>query len=222
MSRLDARLGIGCCLVLRVATIALLSSFGCTAVSIDRTPVPSSSTDLGGLALVKPTHETMIFCQRAADRLGWPAPCPSLLPAHNLFSNTELCKVCLSDGLFLIQEVFQGSSTYIGMPQTDGSVSHVGHLNIWSIPRGKLDAAGLGCRARGRTAGTVHVRGEVAQWVTCPADRNPPQDSGHVLLKWSVAGIVYAVSVHTDTPVNRSLALFIAQHLVLVEPSGKS
>jgi hypothetical protein len=91
--------------------------------------------------------------------------------------------VCLPDGLFLIEEVFRGPTSYVGMPQTDDSVSHVGHLNIWSIPRAKLDAAG-------------------------------------VMLEWSVAGIVYAVSVHTDTPVNRSLALFIAQHLVLVEPSG--
>jgi hypothetical protein len=202
--------------------IALLSSFGCTAGNTDRMPVPSSSPDLGGVTLVKPTPETLIFCQRAADRLGWPLPCPSLLPAHHLFENTELCKACWRDGLFLIQEVFRGPSSYIGMPQTDGSVSHVGHLNIWSIPRGKLDAAGLGCRARGKTEGTIDVRGEAAQWVTCPADRNPPQDSGHVMLEWSVAGIVYAVSVHTDTPVNRSLALFTAQHLVLVEPSGKA
>jgi hypothetical protein len=130
--------------------------------------------------------------------------------------------VCLPDGLFLIQEVFQGPSSYIGMPQMNGSVSHVGHLNIWSTPRGTLDAAGLGCTARGRTAGTIDMKGNTAHWVTCPADRNPPQDSGHVMLEWSVAGIVYAVSVHTDSPVNRSLALFISQHLVLVEPSGKA
>ncbi len=29
------------------------------------------------------------------------------------------------------------------------------------------------------------------------------------MLEWAVAGIVYAVSVHTDSPVNRSLALLI-------------
>ncbi|MGZ5288803.1 MAG: hypothetical protein ACXWZU_12205 [Actinomycetota bacterium] len=63
--------------------------------------------------------------------------------------------------------------------------------------------------------------GHPAQWVTCPDNRNPPQDSGHVMLEWTEAGIVYAVSVHTDTPVNRRLALFLAQHLVLVEPSGE-
>jgi hypothetical protein len=212
----------GRCLVLRAAMIALLSGLGCTAPSNDRTPVASSSPDVGGITLLKPKPEILHFCQRAANRLGWPVPCPSLLPAHHLFSNTELCKACLPDGIFLIQEVFQGPPSYVGMPQIDGSVSHVGHLNIWSTLRGTLDAAGLGCTARGRTGGTIEVRGEAAQWVTCPAVRNPPQDSGHVMLEWSVAGIVYAVSVHTDSPVNLSLALFIAQHLVLVEPSSEA
>ena len=104
------------------------------------------------------------------------------------------------------------------MPAANGSASEVGHLNVWSVPRGSVRADGLGCADRGRASETTDVNGMTARWIACHAGRNPPQDSGHIVLQWSDAGIVYAVSVHTDTPANRSLALFVADHLVLVEP----
>jgi hypothetical protein len=107
------------------------------------------------------------------------------------------------------------------MPTSGGFASEVGHLNIWSIPRRTLDTAGLGCAAKGRPAGATDVNGVAARWIDCPADRDPPQDSGHIVLEWSNEGIVYAVSVHTDTAVNRRLALFIAEHLVMVGRQGR-
>jgi hypothetical protein len=177
-------------------------------------PVVSSSPTIGGLTLVKPTSEVRRYCQAAADRLDRAILCPSLLPADSLFPST----CCLNESIFLIQEVFQGPPSYVGMPAADGSASDVGHLNIWSIPRGTLDAAGLGCPAKGRLVGTTDVNGAAARWIACPAGSDPPQDSGHILLQWSDSGIVYGVSLHADTPANRRLALFIAEHLVIVEP----
>ena len=179
-------------------------------------PVASSSPTIGGVTLVKPPSEVERYCQATADRLDRAILCPSLLPANPLFPST----CCLNERIFLIQEVFQGPPSYVGMPAGDGSASDVGHLNIWSIPRRTLDTAGLGCTARGRLVGTTDMNGAAARWIACPAGSNPPQDSGHVLLQWSDSGIVYEVSVHTDTPVNRRLALFIAEHLVFVEPQG--
>jgi hypothetical protein len=223
MSRLDAGLGTGRCLLLLVATIALVSALGCTSASPDptppvsSTPVVSAPANVGGLTMVKPTSEIQRYCQAAANRLDRAVPCPSLMPGDPYFPDT----CCLARSIFLIQEVFQGPPSYVGMPDNDGSASDVGHLNIWSIPSGRLDGAGLGCTARGRTGGTTEVMGNQAQWVTCPDAGDPPQDSGHVMLEWTESGIVYAVSVHTDTPVNRRLALFLAQHLVLVEPGGE-
>ena len=206
--------------VLRVATVLLLSGIGCTAEGTIPTSAASSSSTAGVVTLEEPRPEILRFCQRGADRLGWPVPCPGLLPAHHLFANTELCRICLAKGIFLLEEVFEGPPSYVGMPDMDGSTSNVGHLNIWSVPRERLDAARLGCPARGRAGATVEVGGEVARWVICPAVRDPPQDSGHVMLEWSVGGIVYAVSVHTDSREDRRLALLIAQSLVFVEPGG--
>ena len=202
--------------------IAVVSNAGCTSASSDPTPVMSSgpvvpaSTTIGGVALVTPTSEVERYCQAAADRLDWAILCPSLLPVDPYFPDT----CCLARSIFLIQEVFKGPPSYVGMPDTDGSASDVGHLNIWSIPSGTLDTAGVGCTANGSPGGTIDMNGAAARLIACPAGRNPPQDSGHIVLQWSEAGIVYAVSVHTDTPVNRRLALFVAEHLVIVEPQG--
>jgi hypothetical protein len=201
------------------------SSLGCTAGGSDRTPrvsstsvVPTTSANVSGVALVKPRSDVSTYCQEAADRLNRPILCPSLLPADPYLPENQPCGVCLRQGYFLIDEVFQGPPSYVGMPTAGGSTSGVGHLNIWSSPRGTIDTAGLGCVTKGGPTGTIDLDGTNARWIACPAGRDPPQDSGHIVLQWSDEGIVYAVSVHTDTPVNRRLALFIAEHLVCVEP----
>jgi hypothetical protein len=211
--------GIACCLIIVVGGLA------CTGDGSDLTPrvssesvVSTTTANVGNVALVKPRSEISTYCQEAADRLDRPILCPSLLPADPYFPEYELCRVCLRQGNFLIDRVFQGSPSYVGMPSADGSASDVGHLNIWSTPRETLDTVGLGCTRGGRPSGTIDLNGTIARWIACPAGRNPPQDSGHIVLQWSAAGIVYAVSLHADTPLNRSLALFIAKHLVLVEP----
>jgi hypothetical protein len=207
--------------------LIVASSLGCTGDGPDRTPrvssesvAPTTPANVSGVALVKPRSEVSAFCQEAADRLDRPILCPSLLPADPYFPENELCRACLRQGYFLIDEVFQGPPSYVGMPAADGSASAVGHLNIWSTPRGTLDTVGFGCIAKGRPSETIDLNGTTARWIACPAGSDPPQDSGHIVLQSSDVGIVYAVSVHTDTPVNRRLALFIAEHLVRVEPRG--
>lgn len=55
-----------------------------------------------------------------------------------------------------------------------------------------------------------------AVWVICPENKNPPQDSGHLMLQWAEAGMTYAVSLHTDTQANRELAVAIARNLDFV------
>ncbi|HXF71321.1 MAG TPA: hypothetical protein VNO79_01755 [Actinomycetota bacterium] len=120
-----------------------------------------------------------------------------------------------------MQEVFRGPATYSGIPASDGSPSNIGHLNIWSSPVERVDLAGLGCEGHEREVGTTEVAGHPAEWIVCPEDGIPPQDSGHVILRWREGGIMYAVSVHRNSAVNRGLALEIAQHLVLVNPADR-
>jgi hypothetical protein len=201
--------------------IVVFGGVGCTSVTSEPTPDMSgavvwSSPTIGGVTLVKPTSEVQRYCRAAADRLDRAILCPSLLPADPFFPST----CCLNKRIFLIQEVFQGPPSYVGMPAADGSASDVGHLNIWSIPRPTLDTAGLGCTAKGRPVGTTDVNGAAARWIACTTGSDPAQDSGHILLQWQDSGIVYGVSVHTDSPVNRRLGLFIAEHLVIVEPQS--
>jgi hypothetical protein len=203
----------------------------CTRASVPQSPLVSTPSQVGGITFVSPSPQMLKFCQIGANQLRRPVPCPGLLPAHPLFRDTELCTGrdqqlggpgCFRDGAFLIQEVFRGPASYSGIPDSDGAPSNVGHLNVWSTPEGTIHAAGLGCEDRGRTVGTAEVDGLPAVWLSCPEDVDPPQDSGHIVIRWSDAGFVYAVSVHTDNPVNRTLALAIAQSVVLVQPESRS
>lgn len=118
-----------------------------------------------------------------------------------------------------MQEVFEGPAGYAGMPASDGSISNIGHLNIWSSPIRKIDDAGLGCQGNERTVGTTEVAGQTAEWIVCPENGIPPQDGGHVILEWLDDRVENAVSLHRDSAVNRRLTVAIAQHLVFVTPS---
>jgi hypothetical protein len=118
-----------------------------------------------------------------------------------------------------MQEVFQGPPEYAGLTASDGSISNIGHLNIWSASIAKIDDAGLGCQGNERTVGTTEVAGQTAEWIVCPENGIPPQDSGHLILEWRDDRIENAVSLHRDSAVNRRLTVAIAQHLVFVSPN---
>jgi hypothetical protein len=221
------RVVLGRPLILLIS-LALCSPPGAAPSGPTSGPAPIES---GNIDLVAPAAEILRFCHVAANQLDRAVPCPTLVPAHWLFPHTEVCTGndqelggpgCFRGSAFLMQEVFRGPASYSGMPDSDGSPSNIGHLNIWSSPRRTIDTAGLECKAQRRTVGTTEVDGRPAEWVDCPEKGIPPQDSGHIILEWSEQGIVYAVSLHRDSPVNRGLALTIAQHLVLVKPRNSS
>lgn len=206
-----------------VLLLAQLATSGCTAATPpSESPSPSSSIGevvVGGVRLAPVSDETLSFCEAAASRLGRDVLCPTLLPSSHLFPETELCEGCLREGRFGISQEFNGPPGYVGVPDTGGSPSEVGHLNIWSIPVGKFAASGLGCPA-GTTDGIEDLGGVVAEWVVCPSNSQRLQDSGHVLLQWSDDGVLSAVSIHTDGAANRALVLAIAEHLDRVMAEG--
>ena len=206
--------------------LAVSCSLGGSSPAI-QTP-PSTESVIGSISLEAPRLAIRRFCQIAANELERPVPCPTLLPASPLFPNTELCTGrdrrlggpgCFRGGAFLMEEVFEGPGEYAGMPTSDGSISNIGHLNIWSGPIGKIDDAGLGCQGNEQTAGTTEVAGQAAEWIVCPENGIPPQDSGHVVLELHDDRIANAVSLHRDSAVNRRLAVVIAKHLALVSPN---
>lgn len=190
---------------------------------------PRTPNEHETVRLVTTRPAVLRFCQIGANQLGRPVPCPTLVPAHPLSPDTELCvgadtqlggPGCFRGGAFLMQEVFVGPDSYEGLVANDGSVSNIGHMNIWSSEPTIVGEAGLGCRGHGEEVGKTVVRGHPGVWVSCPENRLPPQDSGHVMLQWLDDGILYTVSLHRDSAANRLLTLAIARHLVLVHPRG--
>jgi hypothetical protein len=181
-----------------------------------------------GVRVVAAKRAFVRFCRIGSRKLQHPVLCPTLVPAHDISPSvtTELCvgsdgriggPGCFRGDIFLIQEVFQGPTGYLGLDQ-----SSVGHLNVWASPRAQITIARLGCERFGRRAGTVQVRGHFGTWVLCPEDAGPLQDRGHVLLRWEEDGLINAVSLHGHSALNRRLALVIAQHLVEVRAKTHS
>jgi hypothetical protein len=216
----------------RRASIWLLILGACTGPrggAENRSAVSSPSVSVGVIESVRlepPSPEILRFCKIAAHELGRPIYCPSLLPANPLLP-AELCRGsdtrlggqgCFRGGAFLMQEVFEGPSSYEGIPASDESASNIGHLNIWSSDPATIDAARLGCERHGSVVGKGSVRGLPAIWVYCPEGQFPPQDSGHIMLQWLQNGVLCTVSLHSDSEENRRLALAIAENLRKIKP----
>lgn len=101
---------------------------------------------------------------------------------------------------------------FVGPPGYAGSGEGAGHL--WFLAfratRSKLGE----CERPRRLRGRVVVVGTRARWLACPPGSE--LNSGHVLLEWRLRGVVYAVSVHRVSPLNRRLAVVLARHVRLV------
>ncbi len=53
-------------------------------------------------------------------------------------------------------------------------------------------------------------------WVECGDGSS--MNSGHVLLRWTKGGVIYAVSLHGHTSVNRDVELAIALSIEYLDP----
>ncbi len=174
------------------ALLAVISGSACNQPdSITTSPRSSAPVrtpvEEGGVSLIPARSGVGRFCQVAADQLHFPIACPTLVPAHALFRGTELCTGkdgrlggpgCFRGGAFLIQEVFEGPPDYIGMSDSDGLPSNIGHLNVWASPSDNIPQAGLSCSNGESRSSTTQVLGQSVSWILCPEEARPPQDGG--------------------------------------------
>ena len=145
-------------------------------------------------------------CRRAAHRLSVPIYCPTSVPAG--WAPAHVCAGC--NGTFSATGWFPAPHGYVGQPG-----EHTGHFTVWAAPRAKIRQGYVGC-PDGTASGTTRVGGHAAVWVVCPSGSS--LDAGHVLLRWPRDGWLYAVSLHTDTAVNRNLLRRIAASMAVVQP----
>ena len=107
-----------------------------------------------------------------------------------------------------------------GFIESHGSTGQNGnHLFVLEARAGReRTLAFLGCEGRQDVEPTA-VRGQAAQWIHCRGGET--LNAGHVMLVWIEDGVRYVVSLHSDTPTNRSIAAAVAGRLKPVRPPGQ-
>ena len=143
-------------------------------------------------------------CRRAARRLDVAIYCPTRVPVR--WSPLRVCAGC--NGTFSATGWFPAPRGYVGQPGES-----TGHFTVWAAPPAKIRQGYVGC-LNGTRSRSTRVGGHTAVWVVCPPGST--LDGGHILLRWSQNGWLYAVSLHTDTAVNRNLLRRIAARMTLV------
>jgi hypothetical protein len=192
-------------------------------------PGPPGSQVVAGVYLLPTGHDDVGACHRAARRLGFVVPCPGLLPAglslvsgcptedrQDLGGGKECAYIGEQFRQFVFESRFDAAAGYEGVGPM------VGHLFIAAVrsttPMGGSVPISVSCR--GDTGVDVEpgpvILGEAAVWVTCPDGSG--QDSGHIVLAWSIRDVAYEVSLHGHNQTNRDIDLLIASHLQFIQP----
>ncbi len=175
---------------------------------------------VAGVELVPASARVCRQCQTAADWVGYPVPCPRLLPrgAHP----TTL-------GWPVAELGFISASTAGGQRWALGSIEfpasrRVGHLTLQASPRPIRDATRF-VDAQGWTRsapmlplrGSVRVNGWNARFVD--AEKAESFSQHHVVLMWTVGGHSYGIAFHGRDRGTYALDLAIARATTLVLPT---
>jgi hypothetical protein len=137
-------------------------------------------------------------CSRAARRLKVAVYCPTRVPAR---WSPRICAGC--NGTFSATGWFPAPKGYVGQPG-----EQTGHFTVWAAPPRLIREGYVGC-TNGTRSGHLRLARFRMVWITCP--EGSTLDSGHIVLQWSRGRWTYALSLHTDTPPNRSILRTVAR-----------
>jgi hypothetical protein len=172
-----------------------------------RAPTPRHDIRIDELYLVPAQRGLRRYCRTLSARARLPVPCPTLVPAPN--DSVVDCggaAPCATPGRVVLEGNFVGPPGYVG------SGEGAGHLWFFASTSGQRYL--IECSKPHDLAGRVDILGERAHWLACPPGSE--LNSGHLLLEWRLHDLVYAVSVHGVSRLNRRLAVVLARHLRIV------
>lgn len=184
-----------------------------TAAGFPPAPPPAGTLEVGGIYLTPTGKQLDRRCQQAADGLGFPVPCPVLLPALSPGAVPPApCDQrfpCGRGGGFVLEE--------------DGFVVPPGYVGAAGQPHGRLVIAAarraahhvVACEGQQQPMATVTVRGRRGRLVQCTGS-GVHYDS--VLLRWREQGVVMVVSLLGHNQLHQKLAMTVAAHARVVSP----
>lgn len=173
-------------------------------------------------------------CRQAANAVGYPVPCPTMLPRGlRPTSGGHGCR-------FGIVAAWgpprcKGATTewhgwIVGSSQVYAAGSVVQQLDLQGAPRavhnpiaaiyGPGDTGQFGRKLRVHPRGTVRMSGRVMRWYYVPNDAYDDMVN-HLVLVWTASGHTYAYGFQVTSTVAEARALDreLVRHLVTVEPS---
>jgi hypothetical protein len=209
---------------MRLLAVAL-SAWLATACSVPLGGGPSSGLRVSGVLLVTADPSLRASCVRAAAAGGFEVPCPRLVIEHRAAVG-EGCpqepfspnRDCLEDSAAGNPNLPHVRDSFVYL-QNDLVLGGALHLLVFGVKRdSRLRPFRASCaEAAESTSPGPDLSGLAASWVECAGEVSG-MNSGHVLLRWTRGDVVYAVSLHGHTQVNRDVELAIAQNIEYVGP----
>ena len=198
-----------------------------TAIACSPAPLgnaPSSSVRVSGVLLVAADPALRAACVRAAHAGGFEVPCPRLVIEHR----GAIGEACPEEPLSPLRDCLEDSAPSDPKPHVRDSFVYIQndlvldgalHLFVVGIKSDSLlrpFRVGCGDAAESASSGP-DLLGLGTTWVECAGEASG-MNSGHVLLRWSRGDVIYAVSLHGHTQVNRDVELAIARNIEYVGP----
>ena len=202
-------------------TVAAAAAVACSGAE----PVPSgvtagSSRRVTGLEVRTASVWSGVerYCRLAATRTTLAIPCPTVAPvAAHPRSQWVMChgRDNQLEGpgcprqMFVLEEHFNGGWDYAGIAGPHGPLP-VGHLAIWAVREKGADAQSC---ITPRLLQTAKIGSFDGGWYACTTGG---LNAGHVAFVWKVGQVVYGVSLHRNSEVNRRLISTIVATLSII------
>jgi hypothetical protein len=165
------------------------------------------------------------YCRKAAADLGYAVLCPrqlphpiDIVPCRGPAPAEELWGEYCFD--YALDVLFTGPPGYRGPFAPN---RRTGHLAIWTIaPESDFYPDGLyACPGGGTSEEPGRLLGRAGSWWTCPAGKSANLNSGHVAFQWTAPNdVVYGLSVHGVSGVNRAIVGELLRRVALVGPDS--
>lgn len=191
---------------------------------------------VAGVTFVSASAHVRDECHRTANSVGYPVPCPTLLPVgltptppvpgchFAVIAASGQRGLCVSRGWIF------GSSQTVD-PQTGALTEHLviqGAPRIFRNPAWAIDGPVMmqypSIHTRTEPEGVVRIAGRLMRFYLVPSEQiGGDAFRGHLVLVWDAYGHTYAYGFHVleTLPVARALDLELVRHLVTVYPKRR-
>jgi hypothetical protein len=181
------------------------------------TAAPPGSVEVEGVRLAPAGPALLASCRRAAGRLGFAVPCPTLLPLPA--SGPAPAAVC-DAGDCRGNLYWFGMEGYVVPSGFTGAPGNLGALSVLASSDPRV-AAGVErwCPDQRRLPAVPALGGRPPVLGTCPAGFQGWATES-LLLRWSGQGTYVAVGLRGASEANRRLLVRLAESLRLVRPGS--